>query len=345
MRDSRRDSLWRSRANRCRTETLLILLAASLASIALAQESQPPRRLDPAAWGDDHVGKPLPSYLTGDECLFCHRDIGATWGANRHQLTIRPASRDEPALVALRELNNGDEFADQTNYLLGSQRMTRYLRRSKDYGRLEVLSTSFAPETGSLLHGHEPRWQSETFGDRCAGCHATGVDSTARAFSALSLDCFTCHGDVPLEHTTDGSRVWLSSPNQEARQVISICGQCHLRGGRSKSSGLPYPNNFVAGDNLFRDFQVDFSDAAIAALPALDQHIYLNARDVVLFDNQATSCLTCHNVHQGSSVQHQQLTNTALCSACHVPGSENAVLREAWLPRMRRKAHHQVCDY
>ena len=33
---------------------------------------------------------------------------------------------------------------------------------------------------------------------------------------------------------------------------------CHVRFGKSKSSGLPYPTNFVAGDNLFKDFQVDF---------------------------------------------------------------------------------------
>ena len=45
--------------------------------------------------------------------------------------------------------------------------------------------------------------------------------------------------------------------------VTSICAQCHVRTGKSRSTGLPYPNNFVAGDNLFRDFQVDFSDEAL----------------------------------------------------------------------------------
>ena len=40
-----------------------------------------PEQLDPAAWGSDHVGKPVPEYVTGDECLFCHRDdVGPTLG-------------------------------------------------------------------------------------------------------------------------------------------------------------------------------------------------------------------------------------------------------------------------
>jgi hypothetical protein len=28
---------------------------------------------DPAAWGTNHVGQPVPEYVHGDECLFCHR--------------------------------------------------------------------------------------------------------------------------------------------------------------------------------------------------------------------------------------------------------------------------------
>src|SRR5438128_1899779 len=45
---------------------------------------------DPAAWGSDHVGKPVPEFDSGDECLFCHRmDVGPTWKDSRHNSTIR----------------------------------------------------------------------------------------------------------------------------------------------------------------------------------------------------------------------------------------------------------------
>ena len=47
--------------------------------------AQPPVTLDPAGWGSDHVGQPVPEYVDGNECLFCHRnDVGVTWSDNRH---------------------------------------------------------------------------------------------------------------------------------------------------------------------------------------------------------------------------------------------------------------------
>ena len=222
------------------------------------------------------------------------------------------------------------------------------LRRSKDYGKLEILSSSFVPhrgDRGEWKHSNSIDWDQKTFGDRCAGCHATAVHTRTRAFSALSIDCFSCHGDVDLNHTKDVSRVLLSSKCRDSRQIISICGQCHLRDGKSKSSGLLYPNTFVAGDNLFRDFRVDFSDASISARSTVDQHIYLSARDVAVFDQSAMTCLTCHDVHRQSSEKHQQLESAAICSSCHIPGTDNTKLRDALLPSNRLRAHSRVCDY
>src|SRR5262245_22809829 len=64
-----------------------LLMAASLPSLA----AEPKANLNPAAWGSDHVGRPVPEYITGDECLFCHRiTIGPGWSRTRHQSTIRP---------------------------------------------------------------------------------------------------------------------------------------------------------------------------------------------------------------------------------------------------------------
>jgi hypothetical protein len=291
-----------------------ICLSVFIVMAVMAEEPAAPRRVDPAAWGDDHVGKPLPAYVTGDECLFCHRETGATWSDNRHQLTTRPATSKDVAIAA------GAQF------VMGSQRLTRFLRRSKDYGKFDLHSVSIVPETRELKHNDTGMWNTKTFADRCAGCHATAVDSQTRAFSAVSLDCFVCHGDVDLGHTTDKGRVFLSAENRAPREIASICGQCHLRGGNSKSTELPYPNTFVAGDNLFRDFRVDFSDAAIEALPVADQHIYLNVRDVAVFEQTGTTCLTCHDVHGQSSGKHQQLADAAICSSCHVQGTNNRVV-------------------
>src|SRR4051794_37076027 len=46
---------------------------------------------DPAGWGGDHVGRPLPEFTTGDECLFCHRPMdGPGYAENRHVQSLRP---------------------------------------------------------------------------------------------------------------------------------------------------------------------------------------------------------------------------------------------------------------
>ena len=45
----------------------------------------------------------------------------------------------------------------------------------------------------------------------------------------------------------------------DVRAITSICAQCHVRFGKSRSTGLPYANNFIAGDNLFQDFAADFA--------------------------------------------------------------------------------------
>ncbi len=325
---------------------LLVLAAMGAVAVAtMGQEKARPARPDPAAWGADHVGQPFPPYVTGDECLFCHRDVGPAWGQNRHQLTIRQAAPDDVSLAALRELPGGDSFADETQFMLGAERVTRFLKKSKEYGKLDLLSAAFSRREGQLKNDDSPAWQTSAFADRCAGCHATAVENKSQAFAAISLDCFTCHGDVPLEHTKDVSRVLLSSKTTEARKVISICGQCHLRGGKSKSTRKPYPNTFVAGDNLFRDFEVDFSDAAFAAAPAIDQHIYLNARDVAVLGHSETTCLNCHDVHGQSTAKHQDLNDAAICSTCHVPQTGNAKLRDGISPSQRLRMHSRVCDY
>src|ERR1700742_2485374 len=64
------------------------ILPFSISAIGRYEFMQKP--VDPAAWGGNPVGKPIPEYVHGDECLFCHRnDIGGTWQDNAHGVTIR----------------------------------------------------------------------------------------------------------------------------------------------------------------------------------------------------------------------------------------------------------------
>ena len=280
-----------------------------------------PKRLDPAAWGSDHAGKAVPEYTTGDECLFCHRETGKTWGANRHHLTIRSLNPESPAAAALRRPPAKD-FAAEVTLVMGDERRQRFLRSAKEYGKLDLLSIEWVPprdgNPGKLASVERPHWNTTRFADTCAGCHATGVDSREKTFSAVSLDCFTCHGTVPAEHARKPELAHLSPERkEEARVVISICAQCHVRTGRSKETGRPYPTNFVAGDNLFRDFRADFSDHALKPLSTADRHVMENVRDVAVFGRETVTCLTCHDVHGQSSKKHHRVPWGDSCLTCH----------------------------
>ncbi|MGH9677684.1 MAG: cytochrome c3 family protein, partial [Candidatus Acidiferrum sp.] len=302
----------------------LPLSLAALVFVYIARAETPPaRHLNPAAWGSDHVGKPVPEYVTGDECLFCHRsDIGPAWTKNRHQRTIREAETDSAAFAALRADNDVKHLASAVTLFMGSNRETRFLKKAAAYGQLELLTAGWdarGPGHNGMLGGKDsPHWDKDTFGKNCAGCHTTGVDCKALTFAAIALDCYTCHGEVATEHSKNTELVHLAKKRADSAKVVtSICAQCHVRTGKSRSSGWPFPNNFVAGDNLFRDFQVDFSKAAIAGLNPIDHHVLDNVRDVVVLGKEEVTCVTCHDVHKQSSRKHRQVEENESCLTCH----------------------------
>jgi Cytochrome c554 and c-prime len=301
------------------------------------------QKLDPAAWGSDHVGQAVPEYLTGDECLFCHRgNVGPGWASNRHNLTMHTLEPGTPLLSVLKK-GIGDPFATDAKIELGGKRLTRFLKPSEMYGKFELLSAERLPaaagKDGELRNTNNPHWDAKAFGDNCVGCHATGVDSKTRAASSPSLDCYTCHGAVDPRHSKDPALVHLSRKrNDPANVAISICAQCHARGGKSRSSGLPFPNNFVGGDNLFRDFQIDLSPQAIEKLDPADRHIMENIRDVTILGQNEVTCLSCHQVHKQSTLPHRRLVKSAICLDCHNATGSMKV-------RKSYEVHSKTCGY
>lgn len=291
---------------------------------------------DPAAWGGNHAGKPAPEFVHGDECLFCHRnDIGPGWQKNVHGKTVRQVE-DAPEFQDLLTRAAGTEF------FLGSRHRVRFLKKA-GYGRFALLNTQAVLGAGGKVQNWEqaekPAWDAERFANRCTGCHSTGVDSRTKSFSAFGLDCYTCHGDVNLEHTNDTSLIWLSKKRRgDARAVTSICAQCHLRGAKSRSSGLPYPNNFVAGDNVFQDLQADFARAEDETLNPGDRHVWRNVRDVAVNGDERITCLSCHRVHANSTRPHRLAGRSAICFDCHTPGVPFKAVKGYTV-------HSAVCEY
>jgi len=265
----------------------------------------------------DHAGQPIPKYVTGDECLFCHRvKVADTWQQNPHARTVHPHDEEDPATK---------NFPPDATYILGAHAPYRGLKED-GYGKFDLLSAD------------RKNWDKDRFAQRCAGCHTTAVDPQAHTFSTSSLDCYTCHGVAPENHPNDISLVWFSSQHsREPKQIVSICGQCHLRGGKSRSSGLPYPNNFVAGDDLFHDFQVDFARADDPDLNPGDRHIYRNARDVMM-NGSEVACLNCHKVHDHSAKKHRVVLTGPICLDCHAAAGPKKNVR-------KYEVHSAVCEY
>lgn len=332
-----------SRSFRRGAALLLMLTMTGGLSHAAADPAVP---LDPAAWGSNRVGKAFPEFVTGDECLFCHRiKVGPTWSANRHQSTVRPSDLEPEALASLNSSVTTEPLAGLAEFILGRTNQLAFLKRSDAYGQLDILSARLQPARDgnktrqTSASAGTPHWETRTFANQCAGCHTTAFDSGTGAFAAVSIGCVSCHGDVKLEHSTDTTKVLLAQQrNDPARVLMSICGSCHIRTGRSRSTGFPFPNNFFPGDNLFRDLDVDFSDQAIGKLNPVDRHVLQNVRDVVVRGGEALTCLSCHNVHLGSSLRHRRLQRQDVCWTCH-DGGVNKLL-PAWSER-----HSKVCGY
>jgi len=248
--------------------------AAALPADATAASHRPPRDA-------------FPEFLTGDECLFCHRTtIGPEWPSNRHQRTVRQDGRD---------------------LLVGAGERTRVLRPAAAYGHADMRALD-----------DPTAWDEHGFASRCAGCHASALEPTTGAFAALSIECFVCHGEVRHEHARDASAVMFSSTGVTgASAIVSACAQCHLRTGRSRSTGRPWPARFVAGDALLDDFEVDLSDDALARAHPIERHIAENLRDVELRGETALTCASCHRVHGASTARHRRLEPATICSTCH----------------------------
>lgn len=316
----------RSVTYRLRIAVLLIALLSGGATAAGYLRQQPPRnaepiKLDPAAWGTNHAGQPVPEYVHGDECLFCHRNTtGATWQRNAHAASVRQLE-DAPALGALLKAPELAAVASEVEYFLGGRRYVRFLKKS-GYGKFAMLNVQAEVDQDgrlrSFVGGPKPQWDAAKFADRCAGCHATGVDSQERTFTAFGIDCYACHGNVTLDHTKDTSLMFLSKKRRhDARAIVSTCAQCHLRGARSRSTGLPYANNFIAGDNLFQDFEIDWSRADDLQLNPGDRHVWRNVRDVAVAGKASPNCITCHQVHANSTTRHKLPPRSPICFDCH----------------------------
>jgi hypothetical protein len=331
-----------------KTPTLIKLaaLCAAFAGLGLMLTSRADvgaaaQQLDPAAWGGDHVGKPAPDLYGGDECLFCHRaTVGAVWQNDPHFRATRDkyqGGHSGPEIEALAR-SPFKKAAAAVDFVLGHKRAARFLRRN-DRGGFDLFSEV-------LLNPPQPRfaaqsraaWDAQKFAAKCIGCHATGVDPVSLRPFETFVGCEACHGPYDERHTGGAVFMRFAKKAKETPQMIaSTCGSCHLRGGQSRSTGRPFVNNFVAGDNLFKDFAFDLSRAGDAGLNPMDAHVQQNVRDIVLLGRDNLTCLSCHKLHSTGSALHRRQPKTDYCAVCHKA--------EPFKELKPYEVHSAVCEY
>jgi hypothetical protein len=322
--------------------TAAILAVAAIIFIFGSEAETSQDRLDPSAWGETHAGGPRPHFAGGDQCLFCHRTtVGPLWQKDVHFLSIRDKFqrlRTDPEIERLASRREFRKFAKDVDFVMGGRRATRFLRRG-DEGSFEILSVAITrdPSGRESFSKEKPRWEGEKFAARCIGCHMTGVDpKTLTAFETF-VGCETCHGPFNEDHTNGSAFMRFAKKAKDTPAMIaSACGQCHLRGGRSRSTGRPFANNFVSGDNLFKDFEFDF-DRADASLNPIDLHIEQNIRDIALAGKTDLTCISCHPLHPATTEIHRRRLRADYCLICHKT--------EPFKERKPYEVHSRVCEY
>jgi hypothetical protein len=324
----------------------LIILSAALAGLCViglrADAGAVVQQIDPAAWGSDHVGKPAPDLYGGDECLFCHRaTVGSVWQNDPHYRAMRDkfqGGKLAPEIEALGAQAVFKKAAGEIDFVLGHKRAERFLRRN-DRGGFDLLNaTLFDPKQPRFDAQGKPAWDAQKFAAKCSGCHTTGVDPVSLRPFETFVGCESCHGPYDERHTGGTAFMRFAKKAKETPQMIaSTCGSCHLRGGHSRSTGRPFANNFIAGDNLFKDFAFDLSHADDAGLNAMDAHVQQNVRDVVLLGRDNLTCLSCHKLHSTGSTLHRRQPKSDYCYVCHK--------REPFKELKAYEVHSAVCEY
>lgn len=323
-------------------------LLAALGFIFNAEQKaagQQSRQIDPAIRGKDHVGKTYPQLSGSDKCLNCHRaDVGRFWIRDWHFLTLRGKYHEDhlaPEIETLDSHSDYKTFTGEINYILGGRDAVRFLKRSSD-SRFELLTIGIKRRK----EGHPAKWfataksdwESSKFSEKCEGCHTSGLNSETKLPFEYFVGCESCHGPYNPKHANNAAFIRFSKKSRETAQMIaSTCGSCHLRGGRSRSTDRPWPNNFVAGDNMFKDFVFDFALSDDPYLNPIDKHVQQNIRDIAMRGKVDLTCLSCHALHPSNTEKHQQRQRSAYCMICHESDSYKSL--------KHYEAHSSVCEY
>ena len=158
---------------------------------------------------------------------------------------------------------------------------------------------------------------------RCLECHATYFDSTAppnryrKAGFVMGITCEKCHGPggSHVERETSKTPVTSDSgilnPAKFPRErQMDLCAWCHAGHGTPLLATFSY----LPGEPLDHYLELPKADAN-AEVDVHGSQVELLARSRC-FQSSSMTCLTCHDLHV---VQHDPVSFSQQCLACHKP--------------------------
>lgn len=302
-----------------RTLTLLALLAGSLATAChpggAAREAE-------ALTNAGSVGS--------SRCAPCHAAVHAQWTASQHARGFRVASiEDEDRLSSIVPCSDMS-----VSHVLGERHHVRFLIENADtpwgQGRFLALPCGWDVHGKQLQMHHAEDWRTRPLENTCAPCHVTRQRADW-SWDEPGVGCESCHGDGARHVEAPSKSNIVTFAGKSAAEEVTICASCHLQGGKSARTGLPFPDGFVPGGPLFDDYQFDWASLdQVDPNEAIDVHQKLLIRSLALGPSEPGAstlrCSSCHALHDMSHEKHSGLPRETFCLTCHQP--ESYLLKE-----------------
>lgn len=311
------------------------------------------------------------SYVGSNTCKMCHLEHYDSWKMTLHSRTGQDAQENRDAIIAqldekkIREdlAKLGDELkvpADQIyipkvediKITIGSQWKQRYIIEKN--GEYYITPIQYNAETHRWISYHEEDWDKRPWLQKCAGCHATGVDLEKKTFNELAVSCEACHGKGSWHAALPKTAVFekrqtITNPAKLTMGVaVQICGSCHNRGEATRNKEADWPVDYEPGKSLeafFRSTSYEGGDVKNYYANEFSKGHHQQYIDWQQSEHyrEGVTCTSCHYVHQiglpptrsqtiGAGSQqcfecHQILNKTtahaihsfANCIGCHMP--------------------------
>ncbi len=291
------------------------------------------------------------TFVGSETCKKCHERTYLEWKTSLHSRMMRDVKLEPLANIGdFNTPNDVRTFSkEDVAYTLGSQWRQQYLK--KEGQDLIVLPAMYNVSLGVWRAYFPDKPVERDWFNRCAGCHATGVDPKKQTFVEMGVACEACHGP--------GSNHVEAVPGFEIPTILQasrltpalaaqICGSCHTR-GRDKTEKYAYSVEYQIYKGM-GNIRLYFDEVNPA-----DNHEYFWPSGESKYSNQqyldwkqsehakvGVNCITCHDVHRSKSALQSvgevpnplvvirsktRLFEDQLCKSCHTTPQYRSVHR------------------